>query len=850
MPAAEQAGRWTAAVGGVATVFVVGSAGGWIVGLVLAALFAGAGVALAMVPNLRGQYISRAFRVRVPTPAEADVLAYPVRRLAAALDVEPEDLGFLIQESDAVTARPVPGALTVTSQALRLTPEHLTGTLAHEAAHLSGGGLDQVAHFLSLPARWAATGLLWLICWPAIALTVLQGRVLAQIGLALATLFIWVPFGLFSAFTVLGNLTDDLGPFSGLPLALLIGGAVRIWWCRRATVEADRTAASLGFGAPLVDLLQQRVAAGWDEHARRRPWWHRLRALQPTDTDRLHALAAAPHGEAPQDAVGQNDVPTSAELVAAYPWLDGDADGDGEADVPAVLLQVVTDPTTAPIDRIRLRHAVQLADVDQRVRARFLDEVPRLGAGAMVHPSGLRVLPELRPVHDLLNSEVGVGLVAGQASAVGAPLVEINHRMLRTSMLVIGPPGSGKTHSFAFPIVENLSQSALIGTASVVVIDPKGDDFANGGWFDVVVDPMNPTHGLSLFGGSANADIAADRLASALLPPDVSDDKAYFVDASKNALYDCLAPYHAAFDEWPGVRELLGLLRGEQTVHDRVKSALKGKPDAAEWRARLDGRVKQMSGSHDPAASLVERFAQLDRPAIRKILDHPDPFAMADINTPTRVRIALPESEYPEASRILARLVVSQFVQTAGANDANPHIFKGLVIDEAGRYVDDYVARGIQRLRSKNAGMLLLTQTLADFPEKIRPTIFGSAGCKAVFGGVDPATADEFSKWFGDTFITETTTSHGVQQGQSVGRGVSHGSILDPAVRSQHSSQTTTGVTQSVSTRLVERAIWTPSDIMTKVPTGHSVIALATTDGERVGPLLVNHRAPIRQVTQ
>jgi Zn-dependent protease with chaperone function len=843
---AEQAGRWSAAVGGVATVFVVGSIAGWVAGLVLTVLFVAAGAALAGVAALRGSYVARAFRVHAPTPPEAQTLAGPVGSLARAISLESGDLPVLVQDAESVTARPVPGAIAVTTQALRLTPEHLTGVLAHEAAHFSGGSLDQVAHFLSLPARWATTGLFWLVCWPAIAITTLKGKVLAQIGLGLAVLFIWIPFGLFTAISVIGNITDDLGPLGSLPLTLLVGAGLRIWWCRQRELHADQGAVDLGFGEPLVDLLRQRIAAGWDDHARRRPWWRRLRDLHPTDAGRLRALSAAPVSEAARDT----DNLTSAELVAAYPWMDGDADGDGEADVPAVLLQVVTDPTTAPIDRIRLRHAVELADVDAKVRTRFLDEMPRLGIDAMLHSSGLRLLPDLHPVHDLLDREVGVGLVAGteQNSAVGAPLVEINHRMLRTSMLVIGPPGSGKTHSFAFPIVENLSQSALVGTASVVVLDPKGDDFDQDGWFDIVVDPMNPTHGLSLFGGSANADIAADRLASALLPPEVSDDKAYFVDASKNALYDCLAPYHAAFDAWPSVKELLGLLRGDQSVHDKVKAALKGKPDAAEWRSRLDARVKQMSGSHDPAASLVERFAQLDRPAIRGILDHANPFAMADINTPIRVRIALPESEYPEASRVLARLVVSQFVQTAGANDANPHIFKGLVIDEAGRYVDDYVARGIQRLRSKNAGLLLLTQTLADFPEKIRPTIFGSAGCKAVFGGVDPATAEEFSKWFGETWITETTTSRGLQTGQSEGRGHSHGTILDPQLRSSQSWQTTHAATQSVSTRMVERAVWTPSDIMTKVPTGHSVIALAATDGQRVGPLLVNHRAAIRQI--
>ena len=181
---------------------------------------------------------------------------------------------------------------------------------------------------------------------------------------------------------------------------------------------------------------------------------------------------------------------------------------------------------------------------------------------------------------------------------------------------------------------------------------------------------------------------------------------------------------------------------------------------------------------------------------------------------------------------MLARLVVSQFVQTTSAPDTNRRIFKGLVIDEAGRYVDDYVARGVQKVRSNNAGMVLLTQTLADFPPDVRPTIFGSTGCKAVFGGVDPETADHFSRWFGDEWITQNTVS----RGQTSSITYDDRTILTR--RSGHSE----GQTQSVSSRRIERARWTPSDIITGVPPGHALMALATSDGNRVGPMLVNLR--------
>jgi hypothetical protein len=519
----------------------------------------------------------------------------------------------------------------------------------------------------------------------------------------------------------------------------------------------------------------------------------------------------------------------NARQPAEWEWLRGH-----DPRAATVLDALANDRALADIDRARILTAARLAQHDPETRDLLCRELVTAGSAALVHPSGQRDLPGGRFAdHNLASGTVRLGQVVPTTNSAMFPhqTFGMGYNELRTSMMVIGPPGSGKTRSLAVPIVEHLSLGALTGAASMVVIDPKGTDFAYDGWFDITIDPLNPTHGFSLFGGAPDAAQAADRLADALLPANMSDDKAYFRDASYNALYDCLGPFHTAYHRWPTIRELLPLLRANPDAIGKVKGDLKGATDKKYWVDHLENRLHQSQGTHDPAASLVERFARLDRPDLRKIFDHPKAFGMRDINRPTRVRFAIPDAEYPEASRTIARLVVSQFVQTTAAADTNTSIFKGLVIDEAGRYVDDYVARGVQKVRSNNAGLVLLTQTFADFPEDVRNTIFGSTGCKAVFGGVDPLTADHFSQWFGDEWITDTTVTRGRLT------GVNYDITPFPRPTGYRKQQS-----QSVSSRRIERARWTPSDITTRIPTGHSVMALSTTDGHRVGPVLVNHR--------
>lgn len=496
-----------------------------------------------------------------------------------------------------------------------------------------------------------------------------------------------------------------------------------------------------------------------------------------------------------------------------------------------LLAQLEAGAELSDVDTMRIAEAARQATGYPHLWPLLVDQLQAYGSGAAGHTSGLRDIPRRQYVHDLARSAVRLGRVRPDSRnkvARGVTEFGIDLDTLRTSMLVVAPPGSGKTTSIARPIVEHLALQALTNRASMIVLDPKGDDFDVPGLFDVTLDPLNPTVGFSLFGGAQTAEEAADRLASALLPADVSGDKAYFMDASRNAVYQCLEPYFQARGRWPTVSELLRLLRADRDFVGQVKGELKG-PGAKNYRDLLDARLAQAANRSDPANSAVERFGLLDRPLMRRFLDEqPRQFSMLELNTPLRVRVALPESQLPDASRILARLIVSQFVQVASSPQTNRAIFKGMVFDEAGRFVDEYVARGVQKVRSNNAGLVLLTQSLGDFPEALLRTLMGSIGCKVVFGGIDTQDARIFSEYFGEQTVIDVRVSQS--------SGVSYRPDPDGGVSPSYSES------QGVSVSSRERSRWTQSDLINGIPFGCGVVTLASADGRRVGPLLVDFR--------
>lgn len=495
------------------------------------------------------------------------------------------------------------------------------------------------------------------------------------------------------------------------------------------------------------------------------------------------------------------------------------------------------------VDYVRIRRAWQGVVADPGRLRHFADEVAARGAAACAHPSAARDLARRHARHDLLARQVRLGEVQD------VPKNPVSHRggglaldpaLLGTSLLAVGPAGTGKTALLARPVAEALCLQALANTASVVVLGAADADLGPDSSYDVVIAPGDPEspYGLDLYGAAQGSDEAAARLADALLP----DELALRAEGARAALQQVVGPFLAAHGRHPGVRELRDLLLGEDEAWSALREALQAAGRLEAHRHDLHHRERQHGRADDPGTLLADRLALLDRPAFDGCFNpsadglgrERPPFAMRALDHPLRVRVKLPEHSHPEAARMLARLVVGQFVQAAcGRKDRS--LFAGLVVDDASAAVDGHTVRSLQRMRGANAGALLALRSLADLPEALRASLFGAVGCRMAFPGIAPWDGRLFAEAWGTVWVQERAVTQTPD--------ISGGLLRRSARAFRGLLAGTPAQTESVTTRPVERQLWSASDLAHALPSGHAVVSLTTVDGAQVPPLLVDLRS-------
>ncbi|WP_053164944.1 ATP/GTP-binding protein [Streptomyces noursei] len=491
------------------------------------------------------------------------------------------------------------------------------------------------------------------------------------------------------------------------------------------------------------------------------------------------------------------------------------------------------------VDHARITRAWRSVQAQPSRLPAFVDGVHKHGAAAFAHPSGARDLHTRTARHDLVTSQVRIGTasedVRNPYDRRGAGIA-LAPDVLGTSLLAVGPAGSGKTTRLVRPLVEAMCLQALSGRATVVCVGPAGSGSVPDDAFDTVVRAghREASHGLDLYGGTSDPDEAATVLAEALVGDLVATTSS---DGHRAAavLGQLLGPFRAAHGRFPRIPELRELLDGSPQALRALRTALEGNGDGSALR-ELDARERQAERPGDPGVLLADRIALLDRPAFAGLFDPSDAsrqVSLRALDRPLRIRIDLPERGHADASRILARLVLAQFTECA-VTRTDRSLFACLVLDDASHVITQEALRGLQRLRTANAGVALTVRALDDVPESLRGALLGAVGCRMAFAGVTTWDGARFAEMWGKAWV-ET-------------RDVTDRQIVseEPFTKVMHSIRrlvTGKNVTaKAVTVRTVERERWSASDLANSVPPGHAVLSVTTVEGEHAPPVLIDLR--------
>lgn len=548
----------------------------------------------------------------------------------------------------------------------------------------------------------------------------------------------------------------------------------------------------------------------WGEVWRRfgAPWLHRRPAEPPTPE---------PH----DDPAQYNDLRTAGAPDAADRLA---------AEAHAGLMR--------DVDHARITRAWQGVRTGRHGLDAFRAAVVHEGAAACLHPSGERDLPGRLALHDLVTGQVRLGTTADDARnpyAYRGTGLALGPELLGTSLIAVGPAGSGKTGRVVRPVAESLCLQALAGRAAVVVVGAAGAALGPADAYDVVVRIGHPdsVYDLDLYGGTTDPDEAAAVLAEALSgdladPHPGSDSR-----RSTTVLAQLLGPYRAVHGRFPSVPELRQLLDGTPGPLAALRKALQDAGQESLLR-ELDARERQSGHPGDVGSVLADRVALLDRPAFAGFFDvsgQSRPFSLRSLDHPVRVRIDLPERGHADASRILARLVLAQFTASVAVRE-DRSLFACLVLDDATGLVTPEAVRGIQRLRSAGAGVVLTLRTLDDVPRPLRGPLLGAAGCRMALSGVTPWDGQDFAEVWGK----EWTEARDVTDRQIIAESPA-GKVVYMLRRVITGNSPTA---RAVTVRQVERERWSASELAHAVPAGHAVLSLTDVRGEHAPPLLVD----------
>ncbi len=399
----------------------------------------------------------------------------------------------------------------------------------------------------------------------------------------------------------------------------------------------------------------------------------------------------------------------------------------------------------------------------------------------------------------------------------------------------MGPSGAGKTARVTRPVVESLTLQALTGGCAVVAVGTADAQLGPDDAYDVVVRPGDPAspYDLDLYAGLTDPDEAAALLAEGL----VGDVENLDARRAATVLAQLIGPYRAVHGRFPSVPVLRELLEAGPGTLAALLDRLPA-DGSATMRRELEARIRQAGTAADAGPLLADRLALLDRPVFAEFFGADaggvSPFSLKSVvHHPLRVRVRLPERGHEEASKLLARLLLAQFLAAARNTGSRTH-FVCLVLDDATGTLTTGTVRSLQRLRPQNAGVVLGLRTLGEVPEALHGPLFGAVGCRVALSGITTWDGRGFAETWGKEWVETTEVAHHtVFADQPMTRFIH-------ALRKKVTGKAVT--TDAVTTRKVERERWSASELAHSVPPDHAVVSLTTVGGAHTPPVLVDLR--------
>jgi hypothetical protein len=448
--------------------------------------------------------------------------------------------------------------------------------------------------------------------------------------------------------------------------------------------------------------------------------------------------------------------------------------------------------------------------------------------------------------------------------------------MLRTNLLIVAPPGSGKTSSIFRPLIQYLRR---IG-ASAIFFDSKGADFPPE-LFDLNFELGDQATSIkiNLFSGETPAQ-AGERLGEALIP-NLSDDKEYYVNVAKDTCAALVSAHHAVFGFYPTLTQLLLYLSEPESIsglEGRVENLSQSSESDQLEKLRLVAGLKRINSlltnsKKDTLGSLVTAITPLTTSAASDLLvANPSPggteskpeqvFTIEQmLKEPRLVRLSLPVAENPRIAPIIGRIILTQFNFAVLSPNCNKAILKIAAVDEAHNFITASIAKGMAQARSNNAGFMLALQTLSQIPDdSVLDTIFASAGNKLVMAGVGDQDADRFSKTFGELEMPyiahskssgtshSSNTSSGTTNSYSAGRSTTGGSSSAGGGSTSNTSRSTSRTSNTSSSQQLKlRRLFLASEIR-GLPQYHAIIESSDAYGRRYSAMMLDLSQPTVQL--